>query len=252
MCPFWTWGGHKCRSRSLLPAVLLALNTGMRYSELRLLRWEQIDHHENAGLREALRPRTPLIYFHGIVAGRYAAEYPVYIVGDDRASLTFTVTVDEHRFAALGNVPDDSVETSIRQRYATRLVQQRLHQQEFRERVLNAYRRHCAICRLKRDQLLEAAHIIGDREERGAPTIPNGIALCALHHAAFDSHLIAVRPDYHVEVREDVLHEIDRPMLIHGLQGFNEQLIRLPRSERQWPDRERLQARYELFRQAAV
>lgn len=31
------------RSRSLLPAVLLALNTGMRYSELRLLRWEQLD-----------------------------------------------------------------------------------------------------------------------------------------------------------------------------------------------------------------
>jgi len=27
------------RSRSLLPAVLLALNTGMRYSELRLLQW---------------------------------------------------------------------------------------------------------------------------------------------------------------------------------------------------------------------
>ena len=31
------------RSRSLLPAVLLAMNTGMRYSELRLLRWEQLD-----------------------------------------------------------------------------------------------------------------------------------------------------------------------------------------------------------------
>ena len=31
------------RSRSLLPAVLLALNTGMRYSELRLLRWNQAD-----------------------------------------------------------------------------------------------------------------------------------------------------------------------------------------------------------------
>lgn len=31
------------RSRSLFPAVLLALNTGMRYSELRLLRWKQAD-----------------------------------------------------------------------------------------------------------------------------------------------------------------------------------------------------------------
>ncbi|HLG55521.1 MAG TPA: tyrosine-type recombinase/integrase, partial [Vicinamibacterales bacterium] len=31
------------RSRSLLPAVLLALNTGMRYSEIRLLRWQQVD-----------------------------------------------------------------------------------------------------------------------------------------------------------------------------------------------------------------
>jgi putative restriction endonuclease len=210
----------------------------------------QPDHPDNAGLREAQRLGTPLIYFHGIVAGRYLAEYPVYIVGDDRASLTFTVTVDEHRFAALGNLPNDSVETAIRQRYATRLVQQRLHQHEFRERVLDAYQRHCAICRLKRDQLLEAAHIIGDRDDRGAPTIPNGIALCSLHHAAFDAHLIAVRPDYRVEVREDVLHETDGPMLVHGLQGFNGQLIRLPRVERQRPDRERLEARYELFRLA--
>jgi integrase len=31
------------RSRSLLPAVTLALNTCMRYSEIRLLRWRQVD-----------------------------------------------------------------------------------------------------------------------------------------------------------------------------------------------------------------
>ncbi len=31
------------RSRSLLPAVALALNTGLRYSEIRLLRWAQLD-----------------------------------------------------------------------------------------------------------------------------------------------------------------------------------------------------------------
>jgi putative restriction endonuclease len=104
---------------------------------------------------------------------------------------------------------------------------------------------------LKRDQLLDAAHIIGDRQELGLPSVRNGIALCTLHHSAFDAHLIAVRPDYRIEVREDVLRETDGPMLIHGLQGFHQQPIRVPRSERQQPDRELLEMRYQLFRNAA-
>ena len=49
----------------------------------------------------------------------------------------------------------------------------------------------------------------------------NGLALCKLHHAAFDCHIIGVNPDYRVEVRVDVLEEIDGPMLEHGLQGFH-------------------------------
>jgi integrase len=36
------------RSRSLLPAVTLALSTGMRHDELRLLRWKQIDFSNRA------------------------------------------------------------------------------------------------------------------------------------------------------------------------------------------------------------
>jgi putative restriction endonuclease len=210
----------------------------------------QPDHPDNVGLRKAAQLKAPLIYFHGIVPGRYTAEYPVFIVGDDRERLTFMVSVDERRIASLGTVEEASAETDIRRRYATRLVQQRLHQQEFRERVLEAYQRHCAVCRLKRDALLEAAHIIADCDDHGVPSIPNGIALCKLHHAAFDAHLIAVRPDYRVEVRDDLLRETDGPMLRHGLQGFNDQLIRLPRLDRHRPDRARLEARYELFRRA--
>jgi putative restriction endonuclease len=209
------------------------------------------DHPDNRGLRDAMRLRLPLVYLHGIVQGKYEAEYPVFIVGDSPESLTFTVSVDERRFASLGNVLDDLTEREIRRRYVTRTVQQRLHQQEFRERVLEAYRRHCAICRLKREQLLEAAHIVADAEELGAPVIPNGIALCKLHHGAFDAHLIAVRPDYRIEVRKDVLEESDGPMLIHGLQGFHEQPIRLPLRHGQRPSQSLLEARYALFRRAA-
>src|SRR5262245_8302979 len=36
-------GCLQSRSRSLYPAVMLALNTGMRYSEIRRLQWKQVD-----------------------------------------------------------------------------------------------------------------------------------------------------------------------------------------------------------------
>jgi putative restriction endonuclease len=209
------------------------------------------DHPDNVGLRTAMQQRVPLVYFHGIMEGKYEAEYPVFIVGDAPESLTFTVTVDERRFAGLGNVAEDPIETDVRRRYVTRIVQQRLHQQEFRERVLDAYQRHCAICRLKREQLLEAAHIVGDREDLGAPVVPNGIALCALHHSAFDAHLLTVRPDYEIEVRRDVLEEADGPMLIHGLQGFHGKPIRLPSRQQLRPDVKLLEIRYERFLQSS-
>ena len=54
-------------------------------------------HRENVGLRQAMTTRTPLIYFYGLVPGRYAVAWPAYIVGDDHAHLTFTVAVDEPR-----------------------------------------------------------------------------------------------------------------------------------------------------------
>jgi putative restriction endonuclease len=130
-------------------------------------------------------------------------------------------------------------------------VQQRLHQQEFRERVLEAYQRHCAVCRLKREQLLEAAHIVADHDPLGAPMVPNGVALCSLHHAAFDGHLLAVRPDYTIERRHDVLEEADGPMLIHGLQGFHGKAIRVPTRRQLRPDQHLLEVRYELFQAAA-
>ena len=37
----------KSRSRCLYPAVMVALNTGMRYSEIRLLQWKQVDFAAN-------------------------------------------------------------------------------------------------------------------------------------------------------------------------------------------------------------
>ena len=37
--------------------------------------------------------------------------------------------------------------------------------------------------------------------------MPNGLALCKLHHAAFDTDLLGIRPDLVIEVRDEVLLE---------------------------------------------
>ena len=56
----------------------------------------------------------------------------------------------------------------------------------------------------RKEELLEAAHIIPDVEPDGEPIVKNGISLCKFHHAAFDRLLQGVRPDYVIEVREDI------------------------------------------------
>jgi len=129
-------------------------------------------------------------------------------------------------------------------------VRHRLHQQAFRARVLEAYRTRCALCRLRHQELLDAAHIIADAKPEGEPVVSNGLALCKLHHAAFDRHFLAVRPDYLIEIRQSVLEEEDGPMLLHGLKEMHRQPILLPHSEALRPDRGRLEERYEAFLRA--
>jgi putative restriction endonuclease len=141
----------------------------------------------------------------------------------------------------------DDAETA-RRAYITAAVRVRLHQRAFRERVLEAYQRQCAFCRLRHEELLDAAHIIPDTEPGGEPLVKNGLALCTLHHAAFDRYFIGVRPDFTIEVREDLRRERDGPTLVHAIQGLHDSRILLPRSSACRPARDLLEVRYERFR----
>lgn len=53
-----------------------------------------------------------------------------------------------------------------------------------------------------------------------------------------------------VEVRRDVLDEVDGPMLIHGLQHFQGTRLVVPRRPQLRPNVEFLEERYERFREA--
>ena len=127
---------------------------------------------------------------------------------------------------------------------------QRLRQQHFRRIVLHAYREQCAICRLRHAELLDAAHILEDRDPRGEPLISNGLGLCKIHHSAYDANIVGIDPDAIVHVRQDILTEIDGPMLRHGLQEVHGSRLTLPRNDERRPNRDFLAERFDRFRAA--
>lgn len=225
----------------------LGPNKFLKYS----YRGTDLNHPDNTGLRKLMQSGTPLIYFLGVVKGRYMATWPVYIVGDNPGALTFSVAVDAENqlgLPFLAAEPDPVQE--YRRPYITSNILVRLHQRSFRERVLAAYQSQCTLCKLRHVELLDAAHIIADRESKGEPVIQNGIALCKIHHAAFDANILGINPDYYISVRKDVLEEIDGPMLKYGIQSLDQQRIILPRRKADWPDRDRLEMRFSEFLKA--
>lgn len=213
-------------------------------------RGDNTGHRDNVGLRVAMSHRLPLVYFHGLVPGKYLATWPVFVVGDDPNRLTFSVAVDDAQHLGLAEtatpIAANSVPDDLRRRYATAAVRVRLHQRAFRERVLEAYRRQCAFCRFRHEEMLDAAHIVPDADPDGEPLVRNGLALCSLHHAAFDRSFVGLRPDYVIEVRRDLLDEKDGPTLI-GIQSLHGKNILLPTAPFQRPDPALLATRYELF-----
>jgi putative restriction endonuclease len=112
---------------------------------------------------------------------------------------------------------------------------------------MRAYDQRCAMCSLRHVSLLDAAHILRDRHPQGIAAVSNGMALCKIHHAAYDQNLLGIRPDLVVQVRNDILEEFDGPMLRHGLQEMAGVRLTTPRARVEKPDRDAVEERYEEF-----
>jgi putative restriction endonuclease len=198
----------------------------------------------NTKLKRAFETQEPLIYFAPSTRpGRYVAHYPVYISGDDPVAREVTVALDG-QFKMFA----DPLQLGVDERkWAERTVMARVHQPLFRAKVMTAYTETCAICELKHIELLDAAHIIPDSHERGFAEIQNGLALCKIHHAAYDRNFIGISPDYIVRVDDELLLEVDGPMLKYGIQEMHGRRLILPGRKNEWPDPDNLAFRFETF-----
>ncbi|WP_258726339.1 HNH endonuclease [Cellulomonas sp. NS3] len=201
------------------------------------------DGGDNRKMRNAIETGMPLVLFRKETPNFYTPIAPVYVVDDVPEERAFLIALDE----SFRYMPDVRHLSEPQRRYALRLAKLRLHQPAFRMRVLLAYETRCAVCELKHGSLLDAAHIAPDSSDRGIPTTPNGLALCKIHHAAFDQQMLGISPDYVVHIDRALLDEIDGPMLRHGLQEMHGRALTLPRRAPDRPDRDLLAARWDTF-----
>lgn len=116
---------------------------------------------------------------------------------------------------------------------------------------MRAYRRRCTVCALKRPELVQAAHIVEFAGE-GVQEVANGLALCAIHHLAYDRNLLGIDPGGVVHIARALRDETDGPMLTAGIQSFHGSEIRLPPATADRPDPERLALRFERFEEGAA
>jgi putative restriction endonuclease len=203
-----------------------------------------IDQSDNRALRAAYAQQVPLIYFHGIAPGQYVVVAPVFVTHDDPAAraVLMQVGLPSADMGAHGPVSTPEV-----RRYALSELRVRLHQQKFRLDVLRAYRRRCAICSLREQSLVQAAHIVNDADPEGIAAVVNGLALCAIHHLAYDRNVLGIDPSGVVHIAPRLRREVDGPMLREGLQGFHGHGIELPRRPEERPDPHRLEIRFVQF-----
>ncbi|WP_432501844.1 HNH endonuclease [Kineococcus arenarius] len=204
---------------------------------------------QNTKLRRAMELGLPIILLRKIAPGVFVPVFPVYVVEDDRKAHQFVIALDE----SLRFLRDPLHPTTDERRYAERITKQRLHQPEFRGRVIQAYSTRCAVCRLAHGELLDAAHIVDDSDaELGQPVVSNGLSLCTLHHRAYDHGFLGITPDYEVRIDSALLDEVDGPVLRHGLQEMHRQRLQLPARRADHPDPERLAWRWEKFGAASA
>lgn len=216
---------------------------------------DNANNFDNIALRIAMERRLPLIWFIGIGTGpaQFQVVCPVYILAEEPDEKRFVIAPYDEELFSPHSVGEVSFFEETAKRYLTRETKVRLHQPVFRSTVLRAYKRRCAVCNLGHQELLDAAHIVPDSHELGVASVTNGLALCKIHHAAFDAAILGIRPDHVVQIRPDLLKEIDGPMLEHGLkERHGQKLMMLPNARAERPSTDLLEMAYERFRNTNV
>lgn len=110
----------------------------------------------------------------------------------------------------------------------------------FKRLIPKVYDNRCCISGMRIDttyniSMIDACHIVPFSENYD-DSVTNGIALCPNLHRAFDRGLIAITPDYEVNVSDQFLEDGD-----YLMKKYDGKRINLPTNQKYWPSQENLE-----------
>lgn len=122
-------------------------------------------------------------------------------------------------------VEDKDIEAHVptSRKYAVMAAKKALRDANFKDRVLTAYSNACAMCGVQL-RLLDAAHILPAAHPDSTDETSNGIALCALHHRAYDRGLVTFDTGYRIHRNGAMERELTAGALDRGLIDFQARL----------------------------
>lgn len=149
----------------------------------------------------------------------HAAEYHSF--GESHADLQLLQTITSNQ----AQLQNDEIIDQVTQprRRALQTITRALRDQGFNKRVLTAYSHRCAFCDVQLN-LIQAAHIVPVSYETSTDETRNGIALCGLHHTAYDKSLITFNEAYGVVSSAEKIQTLQQIGRAGGLQRFSNAL----------------------------
>jgi len=172
-----------------------------------------------------------------------AAFRPIFLADYALSSANLHKTGKAQRDMALLNnldtLTDDEIEevADKTRRTIIRTIATKFRAANFRDNVLRAYGHKCAFCQVQL-ALLDAAHIIPVSAPNSTDEIVNGLALCKLHHFAYDSNLVSFDEAYRIQLSKRRLDELVAKGLDGGLSAFKSNIgtsLILPRNKAHHP-----------------
>ncbi len=130
------------------------------------------------------------------------------------AELVDATNEDEAQFILAGQD-----ENQVARRYDLVELMKAYRDAKFRPAVLRAYRYQCTVCRCAL-KLVDAAHIVPVSYPESTDEITNGLALCRLHHGAYDNGLLGIRSDYSIVTNPERENALAAMQLDMGLDDF--------------------------------